>query len=131
MNPVRINLFYLHAASWPVEVSLEEAAQNLSSHRCLLSQEVERSGHSSQMMYPRNQGDAEHKGSSHPEVEELVKVMISCEEQADELSGHFGVWQDNPSIAKSMMLVDPLEGEIQESQILDKNGSLRGKCSFD
>ena len=30
---------YLHAASWPVEVSLEEAAQDLSNHRYLISQE--------------------------------------------------------------------------------------------
>ena len=43
--------------------------------------------------------------------------MISCEEQADELNEHFSVWQDNPSMAKSMMWVDPLEEEIHESQI--------------
>ena len=52
-----------------------------------------------------------------PELEELVKVMISCEQQADELYGHFNFWQDNLSTVRSMTLVDPLEEEIQESQI--------------
>ena len=50
-----------------------------------------------------------------PELEELVKVMITCEEQANELYGHFSVWHDNLSTVRSMTLVDPLEEEIKES----------------
>ena len=91
-------------ASRSVEVSLEEAAQDLSNHRCLIRQESERNGVSK-----------EPTKVSQPELEELVKVMISCEEQADELYGHFSVWQDNLSTVRSMTLVDPLAEEIQEA----------------
>ena len=63
---------YLYAVSWPVEVNLKAAVQDLSDHRYGISQELDRS----------NAG----KGPNavlQPESEELIKTMISCEDQAE------------------------------------------------
>ena len=77
---------YLHAASWPVEVSLEDAVQDLSNHRSLLSQELEINGVNKEpLKIPQPE----------PELEEVVKTVVSCEQQAEELHGHLSVWEDS------------------------------------
>ena len=42
-------------------------------------------------------------------MDEFVRALISCEEQAEELRSHLGVWEDGPHTVKSVAFVEPLE----------------------
>ena len=66
--------YRLCATKWPVEVDLEEAVQDLSCHRCFVGQELDL--HGSGEGHPANADKAE--------IDEFVRTLVSCEEQADE-----------------------------------------------
>ena len=89
----------LHATKWPVEVDLEEAVQDLSYHRCSISQELEL--HSS--------GEGPVNGSDRTEIDEFVRVLVSCEEQACDLLKHLDVWETGQHAVRSMATIHLLE----------------------
>ena len=89
----------LYATIWPVEVDLKEVVQKFSYHRCLMGQELELYG----------LGKAFSAKIDTAEMDEFVRALISCEEQAEELRSHLGLWEDGPHTVRSITLVESLE----------------------
>ena len=98
-SPESDTSYRLYATKWPVEVDLEEAVQDLSYHRCLVGQALELHGFSEGRLIK----------SDKAEIDELVRVLVSCEEQAYDIQGQLEVRDGGSHAVRSMAVLDPLE----------------------
>ena len=107
-KPPEVAISYrLYATKRPLEVDLEEAVQDLSYHRCSVGQQLEL----------RSSGEGHLAKADRAAIDEFVRILVSCEEQANELHSHRGVWENGPHTVRSMTFIDPLE-EISAPTIL-------------